>query len=33
MLRGSMSTSGSYLSAETGIVNVPAGDWFATLGE
>ena len=33
MLRGSMSTSGSYRSEETGIANVPAGAWFAMLGE
>jgi hypothetical protein len=33
MFLGSMSRSGSYLSADTGMAKVPAGDWFATLGE
>jgi hypothetical protein len=33
MFLDSMSTSGSYRRADTGIANVPAGDWLATLGE
>jgi hypothetical protein len=33
MFLGSMSRSGSYLSADTGMAKVPAGAWFATLWE